>query len=369
MRKILVITANTPSLINLRMEMMETFQQYGYDVIAVGNEKEDKWADYFNKKNIGYVSVPVNRNGLNPFQDIKTIKAIRELYQKEKPEKVFLYHAKPVVYGSIAARKFNNIDVYNLISGLGSVFRGANFKSKVLRQIMKIEYRYALKKTSVIFHNSDDKNKFIKWKLIKSSQGYVVHGSGVDVEKFAYEPVVNENVFLMVSRVIRDKGVMEYLEASRIVKQRYPETKFILVGGYDTNPTALKPSEVEGYFGNEIEYAGLQSDVFPYIRECGVFVLPSYHEGRPKSVLEAMAVGRAIITTNAPGCRETVKEGVNGYLVDVKSVDSLVEKMELLLEHPQLIHTMGKESRRIAQEEYDVNKVNMELLEIMNIQM
>ena len=172
----------------------------------------------------------------------------------------------------------------------------------------------------------------------------------------------------MIARLIKDKGVIEYLEACREIKKQFPNCRCLLVGPFDTNPSAIQLEELQRYIeDNVVEYFGEQDDVRPYIEQSSVFVLPSYHEGTPKTVLEAMAMGRAIITTDAPGCRETVKDGENGYLIPVKDTQILVERMKFVIENPDKSAEMGQKGRQIVETKYDVDKVNQSILEIMDI--
>ena len=312
--------------------------------------------------------IPIVRNSLNPFHDFRTIKAIKSLYRELRPQKVFLYQAKAVVYGSIAARQLPNIEIYSLISGLGSVFRGISWKQQVLKTGLKYEYCFALKSNkAVIFHNRDDMQQFQSWKIIPSSLCRLVHGSGVNTDKFSFEELPNGPIaFLMIARIIRDKGVMEYLEACKILKQKYPDIKCMLVGPFDTNPSAISKEMLKPY-NTYVDYYGEQKDVKPFIQQCTVYVLPSYHEGIPKSVLEAMSIGRAIITTDAPGCRETVVNGNNGYLIPIKNTSALAERMENMLQHPEQQIAMGKKSRMYAEQNFDVKKINHKIAEIMDL--
>ena len=195
-----------------------------------------------------------------------------------------------------------------------------------------------------------------------------LNGSGVNLEKFARQPFPETFGFLCVSRLIRDKGVMEYLSACRMVKKQQPDIRCLLVGPFDSNPSALKPNELQPYIDDgSIEYFGEQSDVRPYLAQCSVFVLPSYREGIPKSVLEAMSCGKAILTTDAPGCRETVADGKNGYLVPVKDVKTLAEKMLFLYRNPGICEQMGNASRQIAEQRFDVRLVNQVILQTMRV--
>jgi len=198
----------------------------------------------------------------------------------------------------------------------------------------------------------------------------VLNGSGVDTSHFAATPLQSSRpAFLLIARLLGDKGIREYVEAARIVKARHSETRFRLVGDLDTNPDSVSSDELyEWQAGGAVEYLGKLNDVRSAIADCSVYVLPSYYrEGTPRTVLEAMSMGRAIITTDSPGCRETVVEGKNGFLVATRSVDELVAAMEKLIERPDLIERMGVESRRIAEEKYDVHKVNSVIMREMGL--
>jgi glycosyltransferase involved in cell wall biosynthesis len=367
--KIAVLSSYTPSLYLLRLDMMRDFIKHGHSVIALGPEPEAKWRAKFKKIDIDYRQFYVERNGINPLRDLKTYKELYQFMKKEKPDKVFAYQAKTVIYGSLAA-KFNGIkEVYLLIAGLGSIFRGTGFKNRIIRAIMKIEYWVAFKASKkVFFQNKDDKNEFVKNGLIKEEQVIIINGSGVNLSNFKPAPLPDEPVFLFVGRLIKDKGIIEYLEACRRVKKKYTNTRCLLVGSYDSNPSAMQPEELKPYIDNDIiEYFGEQSDVRPFIAECSTFVLPSYHEGTPKSVLESMAMGRSIITTDAPGCRETVIDGENGYLVKVKDIEDLVNKMEYLILNPDINRELGEKSLKLAREKYDVNIVNQSIMKTMGL--
>lgn len=367
--KIAVLSSHTSSLLWFRMDMMKDFIKHGHYVIALGPEPEAEWSDKFKEKGIKYKQIFVERNGLNPFRDLSTYKELHCFMKKERPDKVFVYQAKTVVYGSLAAR-FNGIkEVYPLIAGLGSVFRGMGLKNKIVKTIMKIEYRVACKASkNVFFQNNDDKNEFITHRLIKEDKAVIINGSGVNLEKFKPEPIPKKPVFLFIGRLIKDKGIMEYLEACKQIKSRHSNVRCLLVGPYDTNPSALQPKELKPYIESGIiEYFGEQADVRSYIAESSAYVLPSYHEGTPKTVLEAMAMGRCIITSDAPGCRETVKDGKNGFLVAVSDIQGLVEKMETLIEKPHICKEMGKQSLSIARNKYDVKIVNQSIMNTMGL--
>ncbi|MGD6942436.1 glycosyltransferase family 4 protein [Cytobacillus gottheilii] len=367
--KIAVLSSHTSSLFWFRMDMMKDFVENGHTVIALGSEPETEWKEKFKKYNIDYRQLYVERNGINPFKDLKTLRCLYTFMKKEKPDKVFAYQAKTIVYGSIAAKITGVSEVYPLIAGLGSIFRGEGLKNKIVKSIMKIEYWIACKfSKKVFFQNQDDRNEFIQNGLLKGDKTVIINGSGVDLERFKPTPFPDEPAFLYIGRLIKDKGIMEYLEACKKIKEKHPKVRCLLVGPFDSNPSALKPDELEPYIESSvIEYFGEQTDVRPYISQCNTYILPSYHEGTPKTVLEAMAMGRPIITSDAPGCRETVNEGLNGYLIKVKDIKGLTNKMEYLINNPEIGKSMGQESAKIAREKYDVKVVNQSIIQTMGL--
>jgi len=367
--KIAVLTSHTPSLFWFRIDMMQAFIQRGCEVIAIGNEAEETWREAFNEVGVRYISASISRNGTNPLRDLRTLKDLKRILKEEKPDKLFTFQAKTVIYGGIAAKSLGIKEVYPLIAGVGSVFLSDSLKAKVIRTILKIEYKASLNHAKkYFFQNPDDVEVFNNLGLIDKSKVVMLGGSGVNTEKFAIEELPERLGFLFIGRLIKDKGIMEYLDACRIIRQEHPDVRCLLVGPYDSNPTALKEEELKAYIDDgTIEYFGEQSDVRPYIKMCSVYILPSYREGTPKTVLEAMSVGRAVITTDAPGCRETVRDGVNGYLVPVRDTKAIVERMEELINNPQKITDMAKAGREMVEERFDVRIVNKVICETMDI--
>ena len=367
--KIVVLSSHTPSLFWFRMDMMKSFIAAGHEVVAVGNEEENIWQEKFLDNNIKYLKANISRTSVNPLNDVKTLLSLKQILKQEKPDKIFAYQAKTVVYGSIAARLLKIKEVYSLIAGVGSVFLSSGVKAKLVRRILITEYKVALKGNSkVFFQNNDDVELFVSNKIVEREKIVMLNGSGVNLDKFEASPMPPEFAFLCISRLIRDKGVVEYLEAAKLVKSKYPEIKFMLVGPYDSNPSALKPEDLKPHIDDQtIEYFGEQSDVKPYLQKCWVYVLPSYREGTPKTVLEAMATKRAVITTDAPGCRETVTDGVNGYLVPIKDVDALAKRMVDLIETPETAKKMAEAGRKLAETKFDVNIVNKSINQTMKL--
>lgn len=349
--------------------MIQEMVQRGNKVIAVAPESSNGWSDQIAELGADYVSAYVDRTGTNPINDLKSFLALYRVLKQERPDVVFAYHAKTNIHGSIAARLCRVPSVNVLLAGLGSAFHGVGFKNWILRTILCTQYRIALKGCDhVFFQNTDDLNAFLELGLVSEEQTSIINGSGVNLDYFSPQKIPADYSFLFVGRLLKDKGIMEYMEAARVVKKRFPGAHFRIVGPLDSNPTAIGLDQMQPYIDDKsVEYLGSTDDVRPYLKECTVFVLPSYHEGTPKSVLEAMAVGRPILTTDAPGCRETVVDGVNGLLVPAGDSGELAKKMMWFIENRHEVELMGKESLRICREKYDVRKVNSVLLNTMGV--
>lgn len=369
MKKVLIIANKASTLLTFRLDMMKEFQKSAYDVVCCAPDSPVDFESKLAAFGISYKRVPMERNGMNPFADLKSFYALYQLILKLRPDKIFAYTAKPVIYGGLAAQLAGNTEFYPMICGLGSAFRTANIKTKLVKFILSAEYKLALKCCKrVMFQNHDDAGEFVKARIVREEQCCFTCGSGVNCKQFTLSPFPENISFIMIARLIGDKGVREYLQACKKVKQSNPTVRFLLIGPFDTNPSAITPEELQPYIDDEsVEYKGEQADVRPYLMESSVFVLPSYHEGTPKSTLEAMAMGRPVITTDAPGCKETVKDSRNGFLVPVKNSNAIADKMQWFIEHSEAILSMGIESRRIAVEVFDVQKVNKAIMQIMKI--
>ena len=366
----LLLSSHTPSLFWFRVDLMKDIQAEGYEVFAAAQMPESDWAERFAEIGVNYRQIKVSRNGLNPIGDLATLRDIKRLLREIKPEKIFVFQAKTVAYGCRAAASLGITEVYTLIAGLGSVYLGHGLKNKLVKFVMSALYKQAFKRSkNVFFQNNDDKQTMLDEGLLKEDKIVMIHGSGVNVEIFTPTKLPTIPTFLYIGRLIRDKGVGEYLEACQIIKAEYGDkVRCLLVGPYDSNPSALKPEELQPLVDKGIvEFFGEQKDVRPFIDQCSIYVLPSYHEGTPKTVLESMAKGRAIITSNAPGCKETVVDGVNGYLTEVKNAKDVAEKMKALIEHPEKVASMGMKSREMAVDIFDVKKVNDTILRTMGI--
>lgn len=367
--KIAVVSAYTKSHAGIRADLIRSFVERGHEVLVLGGDPEDEWRELFASRGCRYRRFFVHRTGTNPLQDLKTVKSLRELYEEESPDKVFTYHAKGNIYGSIAAHLAGTSEIYSLVAGLGTVFRDNPDSFSLVRFIMSIEYKLALKYAKkVFFQNNDDRALFAEKGIVDLGKTTIINGSGVDLEGFAFTTPPEDMSFLFVGRLIKDKGIREFIDAAKIVKSEFPSVRFDIVGDIDDNPTSLRSEEL-AVFRREgiVNFCGPQDNVVPFYQKNSVFVLPSYHEGTPRSALEALSVGRPVILTDAPGCREVVQDSINGFMIPIRDAVSLAEAMKRFIETPELVHTMGKESRAIAEEKYDVNKVNEIICNTMGI--
>ena len=364
--KILVLSGYSQSLVNFRGDMIEEMVKAGHTVITAS--PEDGYDDDIRALGATPYRLTLNRNGMNPLSDFKYYKRVKAFLKEHKPDLVLSYLIKPVIYGSLAARKAGVKNIYSMVTGLGYFFTNPSLKARLLRMPIVFLYRRALKACrNVFFQNRDDLGVFVDLKITTEDKCVITNGSGVNIERFVPTPLPEENRFLIIGRILRDKGVMEYLEAARKVQEKYPDARFDVVGPIDTNPSALQEADLAPYLNDNIRYLGSSKDVREHIERCRVYVLPSYREGTPRTVLEAMAMQRAVITTNAPGCKETVVDGDNGFLVPVKDSDALAEKMIYMIEHPDEVERMAQRSLEICREKFDVRSVNKKFLETMKL--
>ncbi|WP_078428900.1 glycosyltransferase family 4 protein [Alkalihalobacterium alkalinitrilicum] len=360
MAKIVFIAPYAKFYINFRWELLETLVQEGHEVIAIG-PKEGCYTE-LNSIGVYYKEIPLRNTGINPVIDIFTIIQMIRTLKDIKPDVLTCLAIKPVLYGSIVARILRITNVNLTITGLGYAFTGTNFKRKVLFPLIRVLYKLALSRSKVIFfENNDDLSVFKQLKLVgNSSKSIVINGSGVNVDKFYHKTnYEGKLVFLLVARLLKDKGIEEFVEATRKLKRKYPSVICKILGPFDENPTAISIEKISLWIKDGIiEYLGETNDVRPYLLVSSVFVLPSYREGTSKATLEAMAMGLPIITTNAPGCKETVKHKENGFIVPIKDAEALGNAMEKFILYPNLVREMGIKSRELAVEKYDVRKVN-----------
>lgn len=364
--KILISSGRVAPFFTKRRKLIEQLLDSGHEVFLGGYQDECKEeCERFGTK---FVYISMSRTDQNPLADLAVIYRYYKAIRKEKFDVVHSYTAKPNIYGSIAAGLAGVKKIYPTVNGLGYAFADKNnIKARITRGLSTILYKIAFSfSTKVFFQNADDAEEMIKRKLVQRNKCVVVAGSGIDLAEYPFSQIENEGSFIMATRLLRSKGVLTYCNAARIVKKLHPKAWVKLAGGFDKNPDSITREEIEPYVEDgSIEYLGHLDDMVVALKNSSVFVLPSfYREGVPHAVLEAMSIGRAIITTNMPGCKETVN-GKNGFLIDPKDVDELADKMIWMIEHPHEVKQMGMESRLLAEKKFDVQIVNGIMCQIL----
>lgn len=380
--KIVVVAGLDASLLNFRGPLLRCLVKLGHEVIAAAPRETTGVPEALGRMGVDYEATEFTRAGLNPVADLRALLRLREVLQRRRPDIVLSYTIKPVIYGSLAARMAGVPRIYALVTGLGSAFHASGFKGRLLRGAAMCLYRLAFRACArVLVQNSDIAAMFVREKLVEAEKISVVHGSGVDTEHFSPSPFPDgDPVFLYVGRLLRDKGIAELVSAAGLVQKLCPQVRVRLVGDIDPNPTSFSAEDLKVWQRDGIiEWLGFQQDVRPHLQRCTAVVLPSYHEGLPRSVLEAMAVGRPVITTDTIGCRETisragntdaagVRVGENGLLVPAKSIEPLAQAMIRLARDSSLCARMGERGRRLALERFDVRQINRQMLVAMDLE-
>ncbi|QQN71624.1 glycosyltransferase family 4 protein [Comamonas testosteroni] len=372
MRTIVLITSHAPSLTSFRAPLIRLLHSQGVQVFALAPNFDESTRFAVQALGAMPIDCPMARTGMNPLRDAVNTWHMAKLLRRLKPDMSLGYFIKPVIFGTLAAWWAGVPQRFAMVEGLGFVFTptddGAfSFKRRLLKRLVLWLYKLGMSRAErVIFLNSDDQAELVASGVLPASKGFLLGGIGVDLEHWVPAPPVQQPpTFMLVARLLREKGVAQYAAAARIVKQKYPQTRFILLGGLDDNPGSITEADVQAWVGEgTLEWHG-HTPVMPWMAQTSVYVLPSYREGVPVSTQEAMAMGRAVITTDVPGCRQTVMDGVNGFLVPPRDVEALAEKMQLFIAQPELIATMGQASRRIAEERFDVRKVNRRLVDLL----
>lgn len=365
-RTILFCDNSLRELLNFRGEVINYFASSGYKVILVA----PKNVEAINlASNVRFFPVRLERSGKNPISELKYLKTLRSIYKKEKPDYIFHYTIKPNIYGTLAA-KWCGIPSTVMIAGLGYVFNGAGLGNFIARSL----YKFALRFTDKVFVLNAGNEKLLREKNMVPADKVILlrGGEGIDLERFIPKtlPENKENTtFLMIGRLLYDKGYEEYVKAAATVKKQYPDAEFQLLGDFDFSyPDHVTKERVERDCSREIiHYLGYSPEVATKIQMADCIVLPSYHEGLSRVLIEALAMGKPIITTDIPGCRETVEHGKNGFLVAPKDIESLAAAFT------QFVHTgarereeMGKYSRKKAEEEFNIKHVISEYKKIID---
>lgn len=376
-RKVVIIGTVASSFFGFRLDLIKMLLKHGHQVFAFVSEYNHQ--DLIRIEKLGVKPIPydLSRGGLNPLADIIATYKLSKKLKKIKPDLVFSYFSKPVIFGTLAARLAKVPHIVGMLEGLGYTFtdqpEGLRKKIKLIKNIQVFLYKIALPQLDqLIFLNPDDAKDLLEQHAIRVKQVNVLGGIGLNLKEYplqALNGIQFQVKFLFIGRLLKEKGIHEFVQAAELVKKTYINTQFTVLGAIDPqNLGALKQAELDKLIKSKIiHYPGYVNNVKDWIADSHVFVLPSYREGVPRSTQEAMAIGRAIITTDVPGCRETVVDGVNGFLVPKWNPEALAEKMIYFIEHPEKIHAMGAESYKIAVEKFDAEKVNQRLMNILGL--
>ena len=366
---VLMVAPKTDTFVNFRGDLIKDIRRKGYNVTVI--VPEDECREFFKENQVRVRLINLNKNSFSVFETFSYYKDLKRIIGEEKPDKVFSYTIKPVIFGSMAAYKAGVKEIYSLICGLGMLFCSDSLKIRIVRSVVGVLYKRALRcNTKVIFQNKDDIDEFVGRGYVKKEKCELVNGSGVNLTRFARNKLPKTKVsFLMVSRILKEKGVMEYLKAAKMVKEKYPDVKFVYIGPIDKNKNAIDFDALRPYIdAGVVEYIPETREVEKYMADCSVFVLPTYYrEGIPKTILEAMAMGRPILTTDTPGCRETVIDGENGFFVKVKRANDLAEKMIWMVEHRDKLQKMGDKSYEMCKEKFTIEIIDARMMGIMEV--
>lgn len=367
--KIAIIYNTSDYLLRFRTELIEMVQTAGHEVIAV--TPRDEATPRLGLINVRWCHWKLEGQSLNPFKDLVSIFSLHRILSSEKPDVVLNFTIKPVLYGSLVAHWVGCQKIISMITGMGSIFLPGGMRKRVLLGVVHMIYRIAMKPNHrVIFQNDDDMGYFLAYNLVKKDQALRINGSGVNLQVFAPKPgEVKRGSFLLISRMIKEKGIYDFVEAARALKLRFPFSSFVLIGPIDNNPGAITREEISDWEQEGIiSYLGIQADIRSFLATCEVYVLPTYYlEGIPRSILEALSMGKPVVTTDWRGCRDTVSNGINGFLVPPHDVVKLTEAMARFLEDQSLSAGFGVASRRLAEQRFNVMDINSVVIQSMGL--
>lgn len=366
--KVVVVASLAFSLTNFRGRLLRAMVDAGHQVIACAPDRDAKVEAALAEMGVAFRHMPMKRTGLNPLVDLLTLGWLVRLFATERPSIVLAYTQKPIVYSGIAARLVGRVRFFPMVTGLGHAF--AEGGSRVLRVIVSTLYRLALARAEAVFVYNEADAADLDPRGRRSLPLVMVPGSGVDLARFSHEPVpIDPPTFLMIARLLRSKGLFEFVEAARLVRQSRPDARFEILGPLDPNPAGIGPDELAAWQREGVvSYLGETREVRPFLAGASVFVLPTwYREGLPRTILEAMATGRAVITTDMPGCRDAVTQGVTGLLVPPRDAAALADAMLAMIEVPGTVVEMGRNARHAAEERFTVERINAILLGTMGL--
>ena len=365
MKKVVILCNGVSSQATDRMELVKKIQDYGMQPYC-GRVMDGAVNEYFSPKTAICLPIIASRNNTNPIVELRSMNSVKKVIKANGIDSVIVYGVKNHAAMAIGAKLGGAKRILCVVNGSGNLFRIGGFKGWLLRfmsfPMLRIAYKHSC---AVCFQNADDKALFIRKRLVKDNDKcFVTGGSGVNLEIFSRRPLPNDNRFLFLSRITPTKGISEYIKAAEIVKKQYPNAIFDIVGPLDKNVESSSGSLLQNAVdAGIVNYHGATKDVPSWMAKCRFFVYPSYYpEGVPRCAIQAIATGRPIITCNTPGCKETVQNGVNGFIVSPKNVEELAEKMIWMIENPESVCKMANASRKLAEIKFDVYKINQELI-------
>ena len=371
-QRVAIIGSQARYLVNFRGALMQAMQAAGHEVLALAPDFDAETRAELRAIGVEPVDVSLSRTGINPLLDLRDLVALYARLRRLQPDIVLTIAAKPVIYGTLAAALARVPRRFALLTGLGYVFSdGGSLRDRIVRLAARRLCRLALLRADAVFvQNPDDADDLVAGRIVSRDKVFRVNGTGVDLEAWPRMELPDPPLtFALAARLLGEKGVREYVAAARLVKAQNPEVRFLLLGALDSNPTAIGNEEIAAWVAaGVVEWPG-HVDMRAWLARTSVFVLPSYYrEGVPRSIQEAMAAGRPVITTDAPGCRETVVAGENGYLVPPRDVAALAAAMLSFVDDPRQLAAMGRNSRRLAEERFDVRAINERMLSVMGLE-
>lgn len=369
--RVLFLDGNMYAQHRLRGALMRDIRDRGHEVIASASDFDESLLPAYEDDGISFYPAEVDRRGLNPLSDFAYYRMMCRIVRDVKPDFVLARTAKAVAYGLRAAHRESDAQTYALIAGAGAVLASGGLKANISATMSQLLLRSPLHKSRrVFFQNDDDLEQYVKLKLVRPEQVIKCEGSGIDTLDYVQEPTPSGPLhFSLIARLIPEKGIFEFVEAARLLHKHVPDARFSLVGPFERRGNCITSQQIDEWEKDPwFEYHGSLSDVRPILRSTSVYVLPSYYrEGQPRTVLEAMAIGRPILTTDSPGCRETVDPGKNGFLVAPRDAHALFEGMLRFSEDQTLVTLMGNMSRSIAESKYDIRIINRQIIEAMGL--
>jgi glycosyltransferase involved in cell wall biosynthesis len=364
-----ILFANTDwYLLNFRMNLAQVLRSGGAEVVLLS--PPGSYAAQLQAAGFRWIPLKMSGKGMNPFEELKTIFRIKKVYQDEKPDLVHHFTIKCVLYGSIAARWNGIRAIVNAVPGLGYIFNAPGWQGVLMRLAIRPLYWFALRKTQVVFQNREDRETFVRLHLVKPETTHLIPGSGVSLKKFSPTPWPAGNpVVMFAARMLWDKGVGDFVEAARILKSDGVQARFVLVGDtYADNPSAVSTQQLTVWSQEGVvEWWGWHDNMERILPLASIVCLPTYHEGAPRILIEASASGRPIVSTNIPGCREIVQEGVNGLMVHPRNPKMLAHALRKLIDNPEERYRMGREGRRIVEDRFSDDIIAAKTTEVYKV--